>query len=238
LSQRIPSTRLIFVAKTIVISGGTQANLYDYMQYQHSLSVNAAYLPDGEVFSTVLSNVFNILVGWTLTFTAAPTGAWNMSGGTVVFNFAGGSVTGFNYSSTLFFDLAGSFTFTNSTVTALDTINHNETVGYTPAGTSNTPTNIDPTNITINVPQPTLTITGHPVGASIVIYDDNNADPQNMGTELARYDNAVASVQYVGTASNQVMITMYEPGYRVVQQSYTIAAVDATFTINPELETN
>ena len=96
----------------------------------------------------------------------------------------------------------------------------------------------DDESIYIPPVSPTLTITGHLVGASVVIYDDETADPQDMGTELARFDTAAASVQYAGTAGNQVMITMYAPGYKAFQKSYVIAATDATYTIEPELETN
>jgi hypothetical protein len=109
----------------------------------------------------------------------------------------------------------------------------------TPSGT--TPqgiTNNSPGNITINAPQPAVTITGHPVGATVVIHDEDSADPQDKGTELARYENAVASVNYLGTAGNLVSISMYEPGYRVFSRKYTIPAGDATFTIDAELETN
>ena len=59
-----------------------------------------------------------------------------------------------------------------------------------------------------------------------------------MGTELARFDTAAASVQYAGANGNQVMITMYEPGYKVFQKTYTFGANDATYIIDPELETN
>ena len=92
--------------------------------------------------------------------------------------------------------------------------------------------------LTIVTPKPTLTITGFPAGASVVINDLDSADPQNKGTELKRVDNATADVTYQGAAGNLVLISMIEPGYKVFEQQYTIGATDAVFTIVPEQETN
>lgn len=222
----------------------SQTQAYEVIQYEQSLAANADLLPAGEIFSTVLGNLYTLKSDWTLRFTAAPTGAWNVSGGKIEFSFSGGSFTDFDYDATLYFDTGAdgaAFTFTNSTIPIVDVVAGYAGVGgieVTPAGTTQAPTNNSPANITINAPQPAVTITGHPVGASIVIHDDDNADPQNKGTVLQRFDNAAASVQYTGTAGNQVIISMYEPGYKIFERSYTIPATDALFEITAEQETN
>lgn len=233
------------VAKTVTFqSATTQAQAYDYLQSYQSKLANTELLPAGEIFSTVLGNTFNLLPDWTFVFDAIPSGAWNIDGGTVVFNFAGGAVSDFDYGSTLYFDSGADssiFAFTDSSIVSIDTVvgyGGVGGIGFTPAGTTQVPTNLDLTNITINAPQPTVTITGHPVGATVVIHDEDSADLQNKGTSLQRFDNAAASVHYTGTVGNLVSISMYEPGYKIFERQYTIPSNDATFIIEPELETN
>lgn len=92
--------------------------------------------------------------------------------------------------------------------------------------------------LTIATPVPTLTINGHPVGAIVLIHDLNSADPQELGTELFRDNNAAASVQYAGVAGNVVEVSMYATGYKPFSIEYTFGATDATLTIKPEVETN
>jgi hypothetical protein len=232
-------------AQTVTISQArTQSEVYDFLQDYQSDPTNAASLLGTEIFSTVLGNTFNLLPDWTFVFDAIPSGAWNIDGGTVVFNFAGGAVSDFDYGSTLYFDSGADssiFAFTDSSIVSIDTVvgyGGVGGIGFTPAGTTQVPTNLDLTNITINAPQPTVTITGHPVGATVVIHDEDSADLQNKGTSLQRFDNAAASVHYTGTVGNLVSISMYEPGYKIFERQYTIPSNDATFIIEPELETN
>jgi hypothetical protein len=196
-----------FVTSTVTISAThTQAEVYDYLQYQQSLIANSAYLPIGEILNTVLGNTYNINPNWTLNFTAAPSGSWNLQGGSVVIG-AEFDVSDFDYSGTLLFDVAGSYTFTNCEINAVDTVDGDETISYTPAGTSNTPTNNDVTNITINVP---------PVAVQIVVKDAGTLEtvqgamiylacdaggPAAEGTvifkELSDVDGSVENLAYV-----------------------------------------
>lgn len=87
----------------------------------------------------------------------------------------------------------------------------------------------------------TLTITGHVVGSSVVIYDLDAIDPQELGTRLATFDNALATVQYQYTGSksgDDVQIKAIESGYKVYSQPLVLPISDSTYTIQQETETN
>jgi len=92
--------------------------------------------------------------------------------------------------------------------------------------------------LTIQSPQPTLTITGFPTGATIVINDLDNIDPQNKGSELYRSENSTTDLSYVGTAGNLISISMYEPNYKAFYEEYTLTTNNSIFTIKPKQESN
>lgn len=89
--------------------------------------------------------------------------------------------------------------------------------------------------------QVTTTLSGHPIGATVLVYDLNSADPQNLGDELARFDNAASSVQYQysgGEASDSVQIKALEPNYKTFSEPYVLPSTDNTFNTTMEQETN
>lgn len=129
----------------------------------------------------------------------------------------------------------------NETIHVTDT-NAANTITINVSSTATIPT-IKTDGAVVNVVsgQVTLTISGHPIGASVIVYDLDSADPQELGTRLATFDNAAATVlyQYSGTKSgDDIQIKMVEPGYRIYTERYTLGALDAPYTINAELETN
>ena len=87
----------------------------------------------------------------------------------------------------------------------------------------------------------TVTIPDAPTGALVVIYDKDNVDPQNLGTELQRTGSASGNITYTydGTkATDDIYVTMYLDGYRPVGKSYTLPAQDSTLFLEPQVETN
>ena len=86
-----------------------------------------------------------------------------------------------------------------------------------------------------------MTLIGHPVGATVLIYDLDSGDPQNLGTELARFNSAAASVQYQysgGKSGDDVQVKVIEAGYRTLTEPYVLPATDNTFDTTMETETN
>jgi len=188
-------------AKTITVSTPhSQADVYDYLQYYQSQVANVDLLPSGEIFSTVLGTNYTLKSAWSLIFTAAPTGIWNIQGN-VTFN-AQFDIANFNVSGTVFFDAPSILTALDSQIGSLDTVTGDETVSYTPTGTSNTPTNLDAVNITIEV-APTYTgldFTGLVTGSQVVIYQNgttteiqrnNSTTTQETWNELYSVDQLV-----------------------------------------------
>lgn len=89
--------------------------------------------------------------------------------------------------------------------------------------------------------QVTTTLSGHPVGATVIVYDLNSADPQNLGDRLATFNSAAASVQYQysgGKAGDDVQIKALMNGYRVLSEQYVLSVGDNTFNTTMETETN
>lgn len=86
-----------------------------------------------------------------------------------------------------------------------------------------------------------LTITGWVAGAILVIYDKDNGDPQNLGTELQRNNNVSANevYSYAGAkAGDEIMICLYAAGYKPLQDTVTLGASSATYKLTPQQETN
>lgn len=223
--------------KTVTINNSrTQSEIYDFLQAYQSELANVSTLGDGEIFSTVLGNRFTILSSWKFIFNAVPNGAFDLVG-TIEFN-AVFNITSFNVVGTLYFDVAGTYSITNSLIDNVDTVDGVETVVIDPLGNTTITNNLDSANITVNSPQPTLTINGFPASSIVVINDLDSADPQEKGTELLRDNNATADISYIGVAGNLISISAYKSGYKRFYKKYTVASVDATFPITMDLETN
>ena len=86
-----------------------------------------------------------------------------------------------------------------------------------------------------------LTIDGWVSGGTLVIYDDDSADPQELGTELQRNNNIAADETYSyaeAKAGDDVVIVFLASGYKIFQKTVTLPAFSSGFTITPEQETN
>ena len=86
-----------------------------------------------------------------------------------------------------------------------------------------------------------LTIDGIISGATMIIYDLDAVDPQELGTELQRNNNAGTSELYSyggAKVGDDIILVMLAPGYRPIQQVYTLGANSTTFTLQTELESN
>ena len=116
-------------------------------------------------------------------------------------------------------------------------------INITGGGTDPTIVNRDGGTFTKNN-NVTLTIEGQIVGETLVIYDLDDANFQDLGTELERFDIATASEDYVydvSKASDSIIIVMIPTvasGYKYLQREITLPSVDSTVTLSPELETN
>lgn len=87
----------------------------------------------------------------------------------------------------------------------------------------------------------TLTIGGIVSGAIVSIYDEDSADPQDLGTELQRNNSAgvLESFNYFSTkAGDDVTISHLAPGFKQLQQRVTLPANDTLFQLEPQQETN
>ena len=97
-------------------------------------------------------------------------------------------------------------------------------------------------DVNIVQPQNTATIKGWISGAILVIYDDDAADPQELGTELARNNNITTDEVFNfanAKIGDDIVITMYgATGYKSIQQTETLQAGNSVITLIPQLETN
>ncbi|MFM6054174.1 MAG: hypothetical protein ACKPA7_21540, partial [Sphaerospermopsis kisseleviana] len=100
--------------------------------------------------------------------------------------------------------------------------------------------------VTIQVPQPTITFTGLPAGGIFTIWDDEIADPQDLGTALQTTNPTTgANITYVAVAGNAVVYQFVpDSGDSANYQEFNISAfIPATsqtvdFTANLEREVN
>ena len=201
---------------TITVSESrTLSEVYDYLQAYQSLLENTDLLSGGEILSTVLGSSYNLNSAWGLLLTAPPLGSWNLSG--IVTLSAVLDLTNFNVSGTLFFDVGGEYTFTDSNISSVDTVDGNETTFINPAGTTTITNNLDAVNITINSPAKILTLTGLITGSDVVVL--------SAGTKsvLASVDQMTGSTfEYQYTSQATVDIGIIKPGY-VTQYIYGLA---------------
>ncbi len=86
-----------------------------------------------------------------------------------------------------------------------------------------------------------LTITGWVTGGKLVIYDDDSADPQELGTELQRNDNLTPNETYLyesGKANDDLVIVLIKTGYNLYQETVILTAASVIHNITPIVETN
>lgn len=106
------------------------------------------------------------------------------------------------------------------------------------ASTTNAGTSAGQVNIIQSV---TMTIQGQIVGGVLVVYDNDSADPQDLGTELARFNTATATETYVYSASkvpDSVTIVMLATGYKQIVRDVDLQSSSFAVILEPELETN
>ncbi len=90
--------------------------------------------------------------------------------------------------------------------------------------------------------QVTLELSGHPIGSSIIVYDLNEADEQDLGDELFRDDDASATVQYQysgGKSGDSVQVKVINvPNYKILTEEVVLSSTDSTFNTTLDEETN
>jgi len=199
-----------YTTKKVTVST-THTLSYDYCQYQQSLAANVAYLPDGEILSTVQGNNYTINSAWELVFTAAPTGEWNVTGAVVIgaeFDFSDLNVTG-----TVYFDAAGTYDITDSAIDVVDTVGGDETVIINPFGSTVIGANNDEDNITINAPSSTLTFTGLQPGSALLIVPTGETSATAWGNRRRYTTSTTTTDTYIATIQENVDISILHPSF-------------------------
>jgi hypothetical protein len=185
----------------------TLSEVYDYLQAYQSLVANTDLLSGGGLLSTVVGETYSLNSEWSLRLSAAPSGDWALS----AINVTLASVlnlTNFELSGTLFFDASGTYTFTSCDLTSVDTVDGNETVVISPAGTTTIGNNLDVGNITINTPSKVLTLTGLIIGSDVVVLDSGT------DTVLASIDQTSGTTfEYEYTSQVAVDVGVLKPGF-------------------------
>ena len=85
-----------------------------------------------------------------------------------------------------------------------------------------------------------LTISGLIDGGILSIFDNEDSDPQFLGTNLET-QNPVVGTSFVyshSTPGNAVIVQFLATGFEEVNEPLTLAATDQTITLRPELEAN
>lgn len=143
----------------------------------------------------------------------------------------------------------GTYTFTNLSFTGFGADGTDTAAVYNNSGGSvtinisggDTPTVRNGVGATTTVNAgATLTISGLIVGGVLSIFDDEDPDPQALGTLLEEVNPVLAtSYNYVHTSpGNDIVVQFIATGYEEENVEFTLAAVDQTLTLSPELENN
>jgi len=219
--------------KTVTFAGAvSQSEAYDYLQWYQFDVANAATLAEGELFNTVIGITHTILTGWKFIFTVAPTGSWNVVGdvqlGAVM------NLSNFNINGTLYFDIDGAYSISNSVISSVDVVTGDETIVITPTGTTNITTNVPGSPfITINSPAKTLTLTGLINLSDVVIL------AAGTDTVLDSVDQGGTTFGYVYTTPHTIDIGVVLPGY-VTQYIYgvVLGTTDASLPVKQSVDRN
>lgn len=97
-------------------------------------------------------------------------------------------------------------------------------------------------SVTIVAPEITLTISGVPSGGILTIWDDEDADPQDLGTALQTTNPALGGgIDYIGTPGNALVIqfvpnTGASADYKELNFPFTFPSVSQTLNLAPSLE--
>ena len=86
----------------------------------------------------------------------------------------------------------------------------------------------------------TLTITNAIVGGELRIYDDDSADPQELGTELGGIETLTGTTfafAHDGTV-NTIIVQLIADGYEEVLEEFTLQNADQTLPLSPDTERN
>ncbi len=128
-----------------------------------------------------------------------------------------------------------------NTLTLVNINGSNAEIVSTPAELDLDGTTILPGGGTIIVETPVvLTVANIVTGAILNIFDDDDADPQFLGTNLAS-DPAVAGTTYQFTHSkpgDDVVIQMIAVGFEEINLTFTLGSTDQTVVLEPIPETN
>lgn len=194
---------------------------------QNGCAVSDSTFIDSKIISAALADMDNIT---TSSFTSSGTGhAIEVGGSASTITFIGNSFTGY----------AGSNGSTGNEAIFVNIASGTVTINI--AGGGSTPS-IRTAGATVVVNNAiTLTVQGWISGAILVLYDDDSIDPQSLGTELQRNNNITAdeSYSYQGAKiGDEIVIEMIASGYKIYQDTITLGASDATYTIKPQQETN
>lgn len=115
------------------------------------------------------------------------------------------------------------------------------TVTINIAGTGNTPTfRNDGGGATTVVAGSNLTITGIIAGGALAIWDDEDADPQDLGTLLAS-EEPIVDGTFVYThskAGDQIVIQHIASGFKEINRTFTLTASDQSIELEPQVEDN
>lgn len=121
-------------------------------------------------------------------------------------------------------------------------VNYTGTSAFDLAYNNGTEPTVNPTSlVTVLQNQVTATITGQIVGGFMVIYDDDSADPQELGTELQRHNSVTATETYtypVSKANDDIVIHHYADGYKQKILTVTLQANNFPIDMTPDIETN
>jgi len=91
---------------------------------------------------------------------------------------------------------------------------------------------VDPLQLTISLPA---------AGYKVIIYDDDSADAQDLGTELQRADPAATSVIFPYSSSkagDDIELRVIAPGFKSYVRKITLLGTDFPHTVTLEQETN
>lgn len=97
-------------------------------------------------------------------------------------------------------------------------------------------------SVTIVAPEITLTISGVPSGGILTIWDDEDIDPQNLGTALqVTNPTPEGEIDYIGSPGNDIVIqfvpdTGDSADYKELNFPFTFPSVSQTLNLAPSLE--
>ena len=86
-----------------------------------------------------------------------------------------------------------------------------------------------------------ITFTGLENGGKVIIYDDDSADPQELGTELQRDDAVSGDVSYTygpAKVGDDIVIKHLADGFKPFERTLTLGANSTTFEVLLVEETN